>query len=310
VAGQVVHLLSEDLISAAEELAEVSKAESPLLARQSRARGLLFASIIPLLPNLDTLYLDFHSLTCMLDDIPLAVDYVLEAAIKVGPRIIDLTLVNDASSVHDEAHLATLLSYFPNLLRLTLDLDLLSGGKDDLIKALVGLSKLEGMSAMGEAPYLTDDFAAANWVAPLKVLALSFCDNLSFPGFRTLVNKFSSTLTALDLDYVSHDNLNEDDMKYLGLPFDLPELDTLVLTTLHPASFLDSFAACSLVEISFGSCPNIPYAAVDAFIVHHSATLKQVTLEEADLRRAEIGDLELLCRAKGIKCHIKISDSD
>jgi hypothetical protein len=310
-ANQVIHLLNEEHISAAEELAEVSKAESPLIARHSRARGLLFASIIPRLPNLDTLDFDFHYLTSVVEDIPLPVDHVVEAALKVGSKITDLTLTNELSSMRDEAYLASLLSHFPNLLRLDLALGALhSGGRDDLIKALVGLSKLETMSLMS-APYVTDDFAAANWVAPLKILALSSCEDLSFAGFRTLVDKFSSTLTVLDLDDVPHNNSEKDNKKYLGLPFDLPKLNTLVLTTLHPASFLDSFAACSLVEFSFGFCPNIPYAAVEAFVVHHSATLKEVTLEDAaNLSSAQIESLEVLCHAKGINCTVDAPDSD
>jgi hypothetical protein len=301
-AHQVIPMPSEDLISAAEELAGVSKAESPFPIRQSRARGLLFASIIQRLSNLATLNFDFHSLTCVFDDLSFPVDHVLEAVIEVGPKITDLAFY-EATSMH---YLANLLSHFPNLLRLHLELTLLSGGRDDLIKALVGLSKLETMS-LGDAPYVTDDFAAANWVAPLKILALSSCKDLSFAGFRTLVDKFSSTLTVLDLDDVPHKNSEKDNKKYSGLPFDLPKLNTLILGTRHPADFLHSFATCSLVKFSLTYFPNIHYADVEAFVVHHSATLKHVTLNAVALLSDEENEsLVVLCHAKEINCTVEV----
>lgn len=262
------------------------------------------------LPNLDTLDFDFHYLKSFKSAEPLGTDYVMEAAKKVGSKIEDLTLSNEEVSMYTEGEVATFLTYFPNVLRLDMGLILHPTGRDELLQSLVGYEKLETLSLVS-APYVNEQFASAAWKAPLKILALEGCEELSFPSFRTLVHKFSPTLEVLDIDDVPHTNSEVDNTKWLGKPIDLPKLNTLVLTTLHEAKFLDSFATLPIEEFELGFCPSIPYEALEAFIRSHEATLKQFTIHAgSNLTEAQMESIEVLCHAKGVNCDIELDEEE
>lgn len=309
-----------ETVTKAEELGNVigKTAEGidlPQRFRQARARSLLFASLINTLPNLDTLdfdLLEHQNLLAAAEGSPLPPleDLVLYAARAKGDKLTDLTLSSSTAEDWTEGSIAEVLSSFPNLLRLDLGLEMSHEGRSDLIARLASLTKLETL-AIVNGLFVTDDFAAANWTAPLKILALAGCEDLSFGSFLDFIRKFRDTLTVLDLDETPHDNTVKDNKKYLGKAIDLPHLDTLVLSTLHPASFLQSFLDCRIVEFSFGFCPNITYTDLEAFITAHATTLKQVTIEEsANLTAAQVDMLEVFGHAKGINVSVQEPDVD
>lgn len=283
--------------------------------RQSRARALFFATVLGQLPHLDTLDFDLHHTHSFDEDAPpFEEDLVLDAARRLGDRIIDLTLSNEPESVRSEREMAEVLGSFPNLLRLDLGLTLTAAGRDELHAQLSGMEKLETLSLYA-APYVTDELAEREWRAPLKILALAGCEDLSLAGWRRFVERFAPTLEVLDLDDVPHNNNDKENERLVGLPLDLPQLDTLVLTTLHSAAFLDSFAHLHVHELELGFCPNIGYEAIERFVRLHAGAggLRQVTVQDAaglGLTEGQVEGLEVLCFAKGVECKVEWGDEE
>lgn len=299
-------LPSDDVVESIECAVGVDDGGLSWAERRLRGRRLLFADIISRCPHLDTLDCQFATHDSLTSD------PVHAAAVKVGHQIVDLTLSAEPYRSCREEDAARFLSHFPNLLRLDLALDARNKNDQerlDLIQSIVAMEKLETLSLVS-APFVNDNFANAEWKAPLNILALANVENLSLPSFRTLVHKFRNTLTVLDIDDAPENSNEKDNKKYLGLPLDLPKLDTLVLSTFHGPAFLSSFDELSLVEFTLGFCPSISFADLESFITRHS-TLERLTVESrAGLSDSQVESLEVLCYARGIDCKVELSDEE
>lgn len=226
-----------------------------------------------------------------------------------------MTLTSDDNAVFNDSHLASYLVLFPDLIRLDLAIDSIlptPTGRLELLNAFTSLTKLETLS-LNATPFVGSEFALAPWKAPLKILALEDCDNLSFPDFITLVQAFASTLIVLDIDGTPHDeDAASSALAFKGPKLALPFLDTLVISSQHPVAFLSLFDNCPLADFSFGFCPQITYEdLVDHFLPKHLSTLKQVTLLGAsDLSDGQIESLGVWCFAKGVEMVVRPTESD
>lgn len=286
-----------------------------------RFRRVILGEILSSLPNLSAVDVD------ILDTpgLPNERTEVTTALRAVGPKLLDLSLHGVASddddeettTDFDEGYIGTFLSSFPNLIRLQLDIPtLLPSGRDTLFSALVSLTSLETLMIDG-GEFVNSSFADLAWTAPLQTLALSDCDDLSLPAFLTFVQKFSGTLTTLDLDDVPSSSIDADNLKYLvPTSLRLPHLEHLVVTTTHDEKFLALFAPATtaLESLTIGFCPSIPYEAWEAFIAdHHVAAgrLKEVVVEGgSELSEGQLESLEVFCFAKGIAVEIQEDEPD
>lgn len=198
-------------------------------------------------------------------------------------------------------HLAKIILAMPNLERFTSSIAVDHEGLDKFCNALTNLEHLTSLS-LRNADYICDNyFFAWKFKAPLRALALQGCPELSFEYFRHWVHQFSESLTALDIDNVPHHYEECDNRRYSGMPFDLPKLDTVRLSTKHDSSFLNSFVNAPLVEFEFNHCPRITFPAFAGRMRDHSSTLKTVILgPKARLVTAQV-DLFELCYAKDFK---------
>ncbi|GAA6019927.1 hypothetical protein JCM10207_003340 [Rhodosporidiobolus poonsookiae] len=245
------------------------------------------------------------------------VDHAVEAIkTHLGDKLTDLTFLVNDDGVTTEGEVADLLLRCPNLFRLELELLVPSGpatNRERLFDAFTRLTKLESLNVV-EGGFVTDEFASLDLNWPLKVLALSECEDLSFPSFFTLVQRFAPTLECLDLSGTPHSNSERLNKKFLGRPLALPKLDTLVLETPHEAALLDSFAQCPLATFGLGFCPAIEYADIERFMDVHAGTLRRIEVEsDAALSAGQVESLEVLCHARGIECELlepDESDSD
>ncbi|GAA5840214.1 hypothetical protein JCM9279_002312 [Rhodotorula babjevae] len=246
-------------------------------------------------------------------------DHAFESVKKLlGPQLVDLTLVVPDDGVTNELDVADIIATCPKLLRLEVDLELPEGdrvNRPQLQDALAELTALEVFTHTA-GDFIDDEFAArpdVKW--PLKVLGLAECENLSFPSLRKFVHRFKSTLECLDLDGAPHNNVDRDNEQLCAKPFDLPKLDTLVLSTQHEAPFLVSaFAACPIASLTLGFCPAVDLKDLETFIDVHALTLRRIEVAgDAALSEAQVESLEVLCHAKGIECELlppDDSDSD
>lgn len=177
---------------------EASSPEEEVADQQAKHRRMLFAHLLPLLPNLESLDFD-------LVDTPSESEKrneVTLALLDCRPDLLDLTLTSADEALIDESYLAALMTPFPHLGRLDLAIDNLlpsATGRAELLAALTGLEELETLS-LAHTPFVGKEFAEAEWKASLKILALAECEELSVPDFRTLVGKFASSLEVLDLE--------------------------------------------------------------------------------------------------------------
>ncbi|TKA57919.1 hypothetical protein B0A53_00321 [Rhodotorula sp. CCFEE 5036] len=315
------------IIEAAEQLNGVSDQGVSSEIRHRRTRSLLMAQVVHMCPNvvaIDTEMLpktrpdwsnDLEDRDLTNPDIVYSVDHALDAVKQhLGRQLEDLTLLINEDGITTEGDVADLLLACPNLLRFQLDCLAPMGpraNRDKLYGALVGLTKLETFQ-VDAGDFVNDEFANEvdlQW--PLKVLALSEAEDLSFPGFFTLVHKFSSTLECLDLDRCPHDNVERDSKTYIHRTLQLPKLDTLCLATMHePAWLLEGFAQCPVREFSLGFCPAVTLHDIEQFIDVHARTLKRIEVQgEAALTEAQVESLEVLCHSKHIECEVLPLDS-
>jgi hypothetical protein len=315
------------IIEAAEQLNGVSDQGVSSEIRHRRTRSLLMAQVVRMCPNvvaIDTEMLpktrpdwsdDLEDRDLTNPDIVYSVDHALDAVKQhLGSQLEDLTLLINEDGITTEGDVADLLLACPNLLRLQLDCLAPMGpraNRDTLYGALVGLTKLETFQ-VDAGDFVNDEFANEvdlQW--PLKVLALSEAEDLSFPGFFALVHKFSSTLECLDLDRCPHDNVERDSKTYIHRTLQLPKLDTLCLATMHePAWLLEGFAQCPVREFSLGFCPAVSLHDIEQFIDVHARTLKRIEVQgEAALTEAQVESLEVLCHSKHIECEVLPLDS-
>ena len=243
-------------------------------------------------------------------------DHAFESVKKVlGPKLVDLTIIVPDDGVTTEAVVADIVAACPKLLRLEIDLEMEASertGRTELQDALAGLSALE-VFTHSDGPFIDDAFAARDDVRwPLKVLGLRECENLSFPSLRKFVHRFKSTLECLDLDGAPHTDNERDNERLCAEAFDLPKLDTLVLSTQHEAPFLVSaFAACPIASFTLGFCPAVEFKDVEMFIDLHALTLRRLEVAgDAALTEAQVESLEVLCHAKGIECELLPPEDD
>ncbi|GAA5856855.1 hypothetical protein JCM8547_008877, partial [Rhodosporidiobolus lusitaniae] len=300
--------------------------------RSRRCRSLLVAEVIRQCRNV--VRLDFEGFPCInplwvddiderdLTELPVnivySVDHAAEAVKRyIGAGLTDLTyLVND-DGVTTEGEVAALLSACPNLLRLELETLVPSGSstnRDALYAAFEALHKLEALNIVDGAMYLTDAFAALPLDWPnLTVLALGECEDLSFSSFRTLVERFSTSLEVLDIAGTPHANHPEDTKKSLSSgPLNLPRLNTLVLETPHESPFLLTLFTLSPIRtFSFGFCPAIEFSNVLKFLDLQQGTLKRVEVaSDAALTSGQVEGLEVLCHARGVECELLEAEED
>lgn len=277
-------------------------------AEPEQYRCALYAYMIrDLGPQLDMIEFDWQPWDWLAEEIDIS------KAVLSCVNVTNLTINGEGD---DEdctgGQLATILRAMPMLERFSSLVQVDNRGLDEFYHALTNLEHLTILS-LGNADYINDTHVAMwQWKAPLQVLALQGCDELSFRPFRTFIHQFSKTLTVLDIDDVPHADVEADNKRYSGMPFDLPQLDTVSLSTEHDSTFLDSFVNAQLVEFEFGYCSRITYTALEAFILSHSSTLKTVTLQsDAQLTTAQVESLEVLCHAKGIDMTVHpYDDSD
>ena len=297
---------------------EASSPEEEVADQQAKHRRMLFAHLLPLLPKLESL--DFDLVDTPAESEPR--NEVTLALLASRPALLDLTLTSADDALIDESYLAALLAPFPLLERLDLAIDNLlpsATGRTELIQTLVGLEHLETLS-LAHTPFVGKEFAEAEWKAPLKILALAECDEVSVPDFRKLVSKFGETLEVLDLEVrfslssfpralmgaqmTPHDNVDKDNLT-ISLPLPLPHLTTLVLSTLHPSPILHSFSLSPLHEFEFGFCPKIPYADLLSFLSARIGTLERVRVTgDSSLTEGQVESLEVWCFAKGVECRV------
>ncbi|KAL8291594.1 hypothetical protein RQP46_001852 [Phenoliferia psychrophenolica] len=237
---------------------------------------------------------------------------VTSAFRKIGPQITSsLTVMGDESGEPraSEEQLASFLLDFPNVARLELDIPLLPVGRTLLHDALVSLSSLRTLMIEG-ASFVNDEFAKLPWTAPMRVLALSNCEDLSLPSLISLVTKWAPSLQVLELDDVPA-NITDAEAKKLLRPLELPKLDTLIVSTTHSAAFLALFGRTALVELEIGACPGIEYKNWEGFVTEHAGTLKKVTLQgDHDFTEAQVESFQVYCFAKKIDLDIEEPDSD
>lgn len=108
-----------------------------------------------------------------------------------------------------------------------------------------------------------------------------------------------------------NDNVDKDN-KSIGTPLHLPHLTTLVLSTLHPISFLHSFSSSPLTEFELGFCPKFSYDdLVDSFLSPRVGTLERVNVTgDSDLTEGQVESLELWCFAKGVECRVMPTEEE
>ncbi|GAA5872178.1 hypothetical protein JCM3774_002287 [Rhodotorula dairenensis] len=315
------------IIRAAEQLNGVPAEGVSSEIRHRRTRSLLMAQVVRMCPNviaIDTEMLpktrpdwsdDLEDRDLTNPDIVYAVDHALDAVKEhLAAQLEDLTLLINSDGITTEGDLADLLSACPNLLRLSVDCLAPAGprrNRDKLYRALAGLAKLETLE-IDAGEFFNDEFANdvdVPW--PLKVLALTECDELSFPAFFTFVHKFSRTLECLDLDRSPHDNVERDSKAYVHRALQLPRLDALCLATMHePAWLLEGFAQCPIREFSLGFCPAVGLGDIEQFIDVHAQTLERIEVQgDAALTEAQVESLEVLCHSKHIECEVLPLDS-
>ncbi|BGP32108.1 hypothetical protein JCM10296v2_003887 [Rhodotorula toruloides] len=293
--------------------------------RELRTRSLLLAEVVRLCPNVvelncETCPKSYPEWTSSLDGLTgqedleklvYRTDHALEAVKKhLAHQLVDLTLVvnGEDEGYTTEGDLASILAACPNLVRLHVDCFAPTGTYDmrrDLFRAFERLDKLEILT-LQEETFVNDEFAALDWRCPLRVLALSSAEDLSFPSFWDLIHKFASTLECLDIDEVPHSNVEKDNKKFVGRHVSLPRLDTLVISTQHePAFLLESFVQCPIRTFGLGFCPAVSYADIESFVALHGQTLKRVEVKhDAALTEAQVESLEVYCHAKGIECEL------
>ena len=242
-------------------------------------------------------------------------DHALEAVVKhLGSKLADLSLLINEDEISSETDVANVIKHCPNLLRLNLEVYCQShgnGGRQALHSALLSLNKLETLDIATPSDFINDEFVRLvldqpeNPYPSLACLALVECNDLSFPSFISLIERFSPTLRILDIDNTPHANHPRQTKKHLGKPFNLPNLKTLVLSTAHESKFLQSFINCKLVEFTLGFCPSISHKDVEDFIIQHSGSLKKLEIaSDAALSQAQVESLEVFCHAKGINCEL------
>lgn len=238
--------------------------------------------------------------------------------------------MND-DGISSEGDVASLLEACPNLMRV--DLEVYCGFKDPeererLHKALLKLKKLDTLD-VGSGYFINDEFVklvlehqakeeeaphaivSANPFPSMRCLALVECMDLSFESFFNLIHRFSSTLEVLDIDSTPHANHPGATKKFLGRPFDLPKLQSLVISTPHEPKILDSFVNCKLIEFSLGFCPAFKYKDVEDFITLHQDSLKKLEIaDDAAMTEAQVESLEVFCHAKGIAVELLEPDSE
>ncbi|BGP24682.1 proteophosphoglycan ppg4 [Rhodotorula toruloides] len=296
--------------------------------RELRTRSLLLAEVVRLCPNVieincETCPKTYPQWTIGLDRLPprdlerlvYRTDHALEAVKKhLAHQLVDLTLVvnGEDEGATTECDLASILAVCSNLVRLDIDCFAPTGSYDErraLFRAFEQLKKLEILTIQ-EGMFVNDEFAALDWQCPLRVLALSSADDLSFPSFWDLIHKFTSTLECLDIDGVPHTNVEQDNKKFVGRHVSLSRLDTLVISTQHESAFLlESFVQCPIRTFGLGFCPAVSYADIERFVALHAQTLKRVEVKhDAALTEAQVESLEVYCHAKGIECELLEDD--
>ncbi|GAA5897214.1 hypothetical protein JCM8208_003756 [Rhodotorula glutinis] len=323
-----------DFIAFIESLGGVPSEGVSSERRFRRSRSLLLAGVVRMCSNATRVHGETFPRTRMQiidEDLPegadvvehlsvYAHDHAFEAVKEVlGPQLVDLTLVVPDDGVTNELDVADIVAACPKLLRLQINHEInLEAAENDRAKrarlqdALASLSALE-IFAHTSGGFIDDEFAARDDVRwPLKVLGLAECENLSFPSLRKFVHRFKSTLECLDLDGAPHTNSDRDNEALVARPFDLPKLDTLILSTQQEAPFLlSAFASCPIASLTVGFCPAVELKDLETFIDLHALTLRRLEIaDDAALTEAQVESLEVLCHAKGIECELLPPDED
>ncbi|GJN88979.1 hypothetical protein Rhopal_001950-T1 [Rhodotorula paludigena] len=238
----------------------------------------------------------------------------LQAVQSIGGNIETLSLLLPLAGTVTERDVASLVSFFPHLKHLELNVFIESKDvsspadqlkREALYTAIAGLQHLEELD-LGQSTFVDDAVSEVAFACPLKHLALGEHPKLSFRAFKTFVERFSGTLESLELDNTPSALLEEIDE-----PLALPKLIALELATTLDASIFTLFAASPIREVYIRESPQLTAKDVIGFLEAHAETLEAVDVEEDGLAASEEGsdgavqDAEEVvgewCEERGIK---------
>ncbi|KAL8287204.1 hypothetical protein RQP46_003656 [Phenoliferia psychrophenolica] len=276
-------------------------------SRLLRFRRELLAELVPLLPNLARVAVDYF-VADERDTVPtyLQQKEIADALVKIGSQITSLVIDNDASDEDaepetSEGHLATFLEAFPNLTTLMLMIPLLPSGRSHLQSTITSLASLRTIKIeMG--PFVNEDFSNLPWTAPLDTLSLIGCADISLKSLFRLVTNLSGSLETLILDIDCFTEAEPDAFLY---PLHLPKLHHLTLGTIIPVEILHLFSKVSLQVLTIDSCPGIKYGSWLRFIIAQSSIKTVELLREHDFTGPELHDFGNFCRSRNIKSFLQ-----
>ncbi|GAA5941941.1 uncharacterized protein JCM15063_004251 [Sporobolomyces koalae] len=297
----------------AEEIEKIAKvgASADLGMRKIRATSLILGEIVRSCPELKRIEFDCtvtdpdrgeDASDDIRDNVLLAVK---EHASKYGTIThIGYSLSPDSTSTYED--LAGLLSPYKSTLKsLRLDCFSAKGDKQALFAALSSLSQLETLD-LGESDFVDDEFAELDFSSALNKLVLGETVELSISGFVKFVERFSSTLTCLQLDgspYAGSDEeSNEEAAGSLPASINLPRLSMLEIATPRKTNILDCLTSASehLRELRIGFCPDFDVDEIIAFVEKRQDTLEALEIDVGTLLHEELAQLASSCEELGI----------
>lgn len=312
VSGSTEEEREAAVLEAVESIAKVSASNNSEV-RKARSRSLVVGEIIKSCPNLYKL--DFDCFVLEPDQEPHRdlKDYVLDAA-KAHAKshgsitYLGYSLTPDATTRYEDV--ASLLSAYSSTLKaLRIECFSAKGNKQTLLDSLLSLRQLEKLD-LGESDFVDDSFANLNLTFPLTHLTLGEYDNLSYPSFTKLVEKFSQTLTNLELDGSPYAGSEEDELekasKELQNPVKLPNLSLLEIATNHKVEVLDklTYSSSKLKELRIGFCPNFDVDETIHFLEKRRDTLKAFEVDLATYSHEELSKLDAVSEELGIEMHV------
>ncbi|KAI5475434.1 hypothetical protein MNV49_001424 [Pseudohyphozyma bogoriensis] len=209
VHGPAIRTLSVD------QAIVIEKSEGKIGTFYAPLRQALVAFVILMLPNLNTLEIDYVDQptkpTKKNHDFkrevpwPFPPPFLATQAMKLRATSLTRLILPVSDTFHvttTESDLADLLSTFVNLANLTIEFTEnshpTSTGRDRLFKVLTSFSHLDSLSLL-HAQFVNKDFAALSWQRPLHRLALSHCRFLPLESLVPLLSHHAETLHTLQL---------------------------------------------------------------------------------------------------------------
>lgn len=312
VSGSTEEERESAVLQAVESIAKVS-ASNEEEVRTARSRSLVVGEIIKSCPKLYKLDFDAFVLEPGQEPHRDLKDYVLEAAKSHAKSHGSITylgysLTPDAVTSYEDV--ASLLSSCSSTLKsLRIDCFSAKGNKQTFLDSLLSLQHLEKLD-LGESDFVDDSFADLDLTFPLTHLTLGEYDNLSYPSFTKLVEKFSKTLTNLEVDGSPYAGSDEEELekasKDLKNPVKLPNLTLLEIATNHKVEVLDklAYSASKLKELRIGFCPNFDVDETIQFLEKRRDTLQTLEVDLATFSHEELSKLDAVSEELKIEMHV------